>query len=136
MIVKTVLTRMTATTVTSRFHAPLGEFDKIAMSFQRFCGRQHNYEVTRCYSGSDGENSAEKDCLRAEHEKEAAAAIAQKGRRRFGQQITLSSVFIKLKGRVFQNNYSIIGPVEHNICWENIKNGSFDKSGPNSQWVV
>ena len=34
MIVKTVLTRMTATTVTSQFHAPLGEFDKIAISFQ------------------------------------------------------------------------------------------------------
>ena len=76
--------------------------------------------MTRCYSGSDGENSAEKDCLRAEHEKEAAAAIAQKGRRGFGQQISLSSVFIKLKGRVLQNDYSFISPVAHTIHWENM----------------
>ena len=73
--------------------------------------------MTRCYSGSDGEKSAEKDCLRAEHEKEAAAAIAQKGRRGFGQQqITLSSVFIQLKGGVLQNNSSFIAPVEDIIC--------------------
>ena len=104
-IVKMVPTRMNATTATSPFLAPSGETDKTLnlmsfrteQSFQRFCARQDNYPA-RCYSGSDGK-SVEKDCLRAEGEK--AAKSEQKGSRRSGQKITLSSVFIAFDTSIF-----------------------------------
>ena len=46
--------------------------------------------LIRCYSGSEG-NFEIKDCLRADHEKAKESVKAEKGR--FGQHITLSSVF-------------------------------------------
>ena len=104
-----VPTRMNATTATSPFLAPSGETDKTLnlmsfrteQSFQRFCGRQDNY-LARCYSGSDGK-SVEKDCLRAEGEK--AAKSEQKGSRRSGQKITLSSVFIAFDNSIFSPHF-------------------------------
>ena len=58
--------------------------------------------IRRCYSGSDGK-SVEKDCLRAEGEK--AAKSEQKGSRRSGQKITLSSVFIAFDTSIFSPHF-------------------------------
>ena len=39
--------------------------------------------------------------------------------------IYVCSVKVPLKGRVSQNIFSFVGPVGHNIWWENIRNDSF-----------
>ena len=42
-----------------------------------------------------------------------------------GSYIYVCSVKVPLKGRVSQNIFSFVGPVGHNIWWENIRNDSF-----------
>ena len=42
-----------------------------------------------------------------------------------GSYIHVCSVKVPLKGRVSQNIFSFVGPVGHNIWWENIRNDSF-----------
>ena len=63
----------------------------VMFSFSQQFFQRLNIIISRCYSGTDGENSAEKDCLRADKDEKKTSASAS---RRFGQQISLSSVFI------------------------------------------